>query len=97
MSYVDFTTQLAGVINGFGKKLQTGAHIALIIQPTHWYAPEHLYTDHAWDMATRVSLPLARRIACPCDTPRYTDYLKWALENREMLSLNREIIVWRVP
>ena len=68
-------------------------HIALIIQPTHWYAPEHAYTDHAWDMATRVQLPLARRIACPRDTPRYTDYLKWAMENREMLALNREIVI----
>lgn len=92
-----FTLTLSGLITDFGKKLQTGAHIALIIQPTHWYAPEHAYTDHAMDMVKVVNLPLARRIACPCDTPRYTDYLKWCLETREMLALNREIIVWRVP
>jgi len=92
-----FTLTLSGIITDFGKKLHTGAHIALIIQPTHWYAPEHVYTDHAMDMVKLVKLPLARRIACPCDTPRYTDYLKWCLETRDMLTLNREIIVWRVP
>jgi DNA modification methylase len=97
MTLEDFTITLARVITDFGKKLQTGAHIALIIQPTHWYAPEHAYTDHAMDMIKAIKLPLARRIACPCDTPRYTEYLKWCLEHREMLSLNREIIVWRVP
>lgn len=92
-----FTETLREVITGFGKKLQSGAHIALIIQPTHWYAPEHAYTDHAMDMVKTVALPLARRIACPCDTPRYTEYLRWAMDHREMLSLNREIIVWRIP
>jgi len=97
MTLEDFTTTLSGVITDFGKKLQTGAHIALIIQPTHWYAPEHAYTDHAMAMVKLIKLPLARRIACPCDTPRYTAYLQWCLENREMLSLNREIIVWQVP
>jgi transposase-like protein len=97
MTLEDFTTTLARVISDFGKKLQTGAHIALIIQPTHWYATKHTYIDHAMDMMKAIKLPLARRIACPCDTPRYTEYLKWCLEHREMLSLNREIIVWRVP
>jgi hypothetical protein len=97
MTLEDFTAQLAKVITGFGHKLATGAHIALIIQPTHWHAPEHTYTDHAMDMVKLVALPLARRIACPYDTPRYTEYLRWAMEHREMLSLNREIIVWRVP
>jgi len=97
MSLEDFTKGLHTVITDFGKKLQTGAHIALIIQPTHWKAPEHAYTDHAIDLLKRVQLPLARRISCPIHTPRYTAYLEWCLENREMLSLNREIIVWKVP
>jgi hypothetical protein len=97
MSLEDFTETLWRVINEFRKKLQPGAHIALIIQPTHWFAPEHAYTDHAVDMLQRVKLPVARRIACPRDTPQYTAYLEWCLEKRDMLALNREIIVWRVP
>ena len=43
MTLDDFNKSLAGIINGFAKKL-TDAHIALIIQPTQWKAPDRKFT-----------------------------------------------------
>lgn len=92
-----FHATLGDLIRGFGKKLASGSSIALIIQPTHWKAPDHQYTDHLLTLVARVGLPVTMRIACPLDTPRYTEYLRWALDSRTMLALNREIVVWTVP
>jgi len=57
-----FTETLAELIKQYAEKLKRGrasAHIALLLQPTQWNAPDHRYTDHMLDAVGRVNLPLA--------------------------------------
>jgi ParB-like chromosome segregation protein Spo0J len=92
-----FTKQLAGTIKAFGKKLKSGAAIALIIQPTQWNTDEaHAYTDHVADMLRAVDLPLDMRISVPYESQQCTaQMVEWAKANRRCLVLTREIVVWR--
>ena len=98
MPFELFQQTLADVIKGVAEKLQSGAHIALIIQPTQWNTDAaHTFTDHVADLFRRVSLPIVQRIQAPYSTqqckPQMVD---WAKENRQFLVLSREIVVWRV-
>lgn len=96
MSLDDFNSALAGVINGFAKKL-TDAYIALIIQPTQWRAPERGFTDHIGDMLRAVKLPVEMRYSVPYESQQCTaQMVEWAKENKRCLVLTREIVVWRV-
>jgi len=99
MTLDDFNKNLSGVINGIAKK-QSKGFIALLIQPTQWKAPGKEFTDHAFDMirlADPKRLKLINRITCPLPNlqclPPMVDYAK---ENKELLVLSREIIVWRI-
>ena len=40
MGLEDFTTTLAKIITQFGRKLPSGAVIAMLMQPTQWRAPD---------------------------------------------------------
>lgn len=92
-----FNDALAGIINGFAKKLSDGAAIALIIQPTQWKAPEKQYTDHVADMLRLVKPPLDMRFSVPYESQQCTaQMVEWAKANKRCLVLSREIIVWRV-
>jgi len=96
MDLAEFTKTLADIVNGFAKKL-TQAHIALIIQPTQWNAPDHGFTDHIADMLRLVKHPLAMRISAPYESQQYNaQMVEWAKKNRQVLVLTREIIVWQV-
>ena len=97
MPLEQFTQTLASVINGFAKKLEGGAAIAMILQPTQWRAPEKQYTDHVADMIRAVKLPIDLRIQCPYESQQCTaQMVDWAKANRKVLVLSREIVVWRV-
>ncbi len=90
-----FYKTLVDFIHAMAKKL-TGAHIALIIQPTQWKAPEKQYTDHAADLMCKVNLPLAVRIQAPYESQQSNAQMnQWAQDNKQLLVLSREIIVWR--
>jgi hypothetical protein len=92
-----FHDELAKIINGFAGKLPAGAHIALIIQPTQWKAPDRQFTDHVSEMIRRVKQPIAMRIQAPYESQQCTaQMVEWAKENRQVLVLSREIVVWRV-
>lgn len=96
MSLEDFNKSLAGIINGFSKKL-TDSHIALIIQPTQWKAPERQFTDHVGDMLRAVKLPVAMRYSVPYESQQCNaQMVEWAKENKTCLVLTREIVVWKV-
>jgi hypothetical protein len=98
MSLENFTNQLAGTINGFAKKLPSGAAIALIIQPTQWRAPERQFTHHAADMIKLVKLPIDMCIQAPYESQQCNaQMVEWAKANRTILVLSREIVVWRKP
>jgi hypothetical protein len=94
----EFTDKLANLIKAFSKKLPTGATIALLIQPTQWNAPEKQYTDHIADLLRIVKLPLDIRISCPYESQQHNaQMVAWAKENRKLLVLSREMVVWMVP
>jgi hypothetical protein len=96
MNLEQFTSTLAKVITGFAKKL-TQAHIALIIQPTQWNASDHAFTDHIADMLRLVKLPVVQRISAPYESQQYNaQMVEWAKQNRQILVLTREIVVWQV-
>ncbi len=90
-----FNAALAGIINGFAKKL-TDAYIALIIQPTQWNAPDRQFTDHVGDMLRAVKLPVDMRYSVPYESQQCNaQMVEWSKEHRTCLVLTREIIVWR--
>lgn len=97
MDLETFNDTLAGTVRGFAKKLPKGAHIALIIQPTQWSAPDHTFTDHVGDLLRLVKLPVAMRISVPYESQQYNaQQVEWAKAQRQVLVLTREIIVWQV-
>lgn len=96
MSLEDFNKALAGIISGFAKKL-TDAHIALIIQPTQWKAPERQFTDHVGDMLRAVKLPVAMRYSVPYESQQCNaQMVEWSKQNKTCLVLTREIVIWKV-
>lgn len=96
MPLEEFTSSLAGIINGFAKKL-TAAYIALIIQPTQWKAPGRHFTDHVADMLRAVKLPVDMRFSVPYESQQCNaQMVDWAKENKRCLVLSREIVVWRI-
>lgn len=102
MELEQFNTALAGIINGFAKKLKDSAsdkpaYIALIIQPTQWKAPERQFTDHIGDMLRAVKLPVDMRYSVPYESQQCTaQMVEWAKAAKRCLVLTREIIVWGV-
>jgi hypothetical protein len=97
MELPKFTSTLAGIINAFAKKLQSGAVIALMMSPTQWNAENRKFTDHLLDMARLVRLPIDMRIQAPYECSQcQPQQVMWAKENRTCLVLSREIVVWRV-
>jgi predicted transcriptional regulator len=102
MSLEAFNSTLSGIIADFAKKLKGSArdkpaHIALIIQPTQWKAPERQFTDHIGDMLRAVKLPVDMRFSVPYESQQCTaQMVEWAKANRKCLVLTREIVVWKV-
>jgi hypothetical protein len=97
MPLEQFTTTLAAIINRLAKKLGGGAAIALLMQPTQWNAPDHHYTDHVADMIRAIKLPIDLRVQCPYESQQCTaQMVEWAKENRKVLVLSRELVIWRV-
>lgn len=91
-----FHDTLAKTINGFLKKLPPGAVVALILQPTQWKAPDHEFTDHVAEMIRRVDAKIANRIQAPYESQQCNaQMVEWAKANRQILTLSREIVVWR--
>ena len=93
-----FHDALESIIRGYFKKLRPGAHVALIIQATQWRAPEKERIDHVWELAKR-GLPMPReRIQAPYESQQASaQMVEWAKSERRILTLSREIVVWRVP
>lgn len=102
MPLQQFYDVLTGFINQAADKMHTGAHIALIIQPTQWLADDrHFPVDHVFDlvnlMQANQKLRYQSRVICPYQTEQYNaQQVEWAKANRAVLTLNRELIVWEV-
>lgn len=99
MSLKDFTITLSSIVKRIATKQQRGV-IALIIQPTQWKAPQRQVIDHIVDLIATVGnkrLTLETRISCPYATEQYNaQQVEWAKENKKLLVLTRELIVWRI-
>lgn len=97
MSLDDFYHHLCGYITAFAAKLRTGAHIAMLMQPTQWRADDKQAVDHILDICQRIELPVEWRISVPYSTEQYNEQqVNWAKENRRLLLLTREVVVWTV-
>lgn len=94
-----FTATLTDIVNRIAEK-QSAGHIALLIQPTQWKADNRQFTDHVFDIVSRVNpllLRLKNRVSCPYSTEQYNaQQVNWAKENNELLVLSRELIIWEI-
>lgn len=95
----DFTKNICFVINNIAKKQSKGV-IALIIQPTQWKSNNKEFTDHVFQIIkgiTSKKLILENRVSCPYSTQQCTPQMvNWAKENKKLLVLSRELIIWRL-
>jgi hypothetical protein len=97
-----FNDVLSGIVKEFANRMAKAkrdkpSYIALIIQPTQWKAPDRQYTDHIADMIKAVKLPIDMRISVPYESQQYNaQMVEWAKENKKVLVLSREIVVWKV-
>ena len=95
-----FYERLGALVGECGDRMQPGSHIALLIQPTQWNAPGRQVIDHVMDLVqclTSDKLRLEMRISCPYESQQCTaQQVEWAKENRTVLVISREIIIWRV-
>ena len=84
-------------IKAYMGKLRSGAHIALIIQSTQWHAKDRKPVDHVWTLA-QAGLPMpVHRIQAPYSTEQANPQMvNWAKEERDVLVISREIVVWKV-
>lgn len=98
MPLEEFTNKIASVVMRFAEKMSNGI-IAMLMQPTQWNADNHNFTDHIVDILrmTGNRLTLENRISCPYSTQQATPQMvNWAKENKKLLVLSRELIVWKV-
>ena len=98
MTLENFTASLAAVVRNIGQKQSKGV-IALLIRPTQWKSKGRRVVDHAFDLISAVGddLKYDRRISCPTKGVMATPpMIEWAKENKELLAITREVIIWRV-
>ena len=98
MPLEEFTEQMVSIVRRIAEKQSKGA-IALIIQPTQWKADKRQFTDHVFDIVSGVSktkkLRVANRVQCPYSSEQCTPQMvEWAKENKQLLVLSRELIIW---
>ena len=94
-----FRSALLKAVNAYTGKLRDGAHLALVMQATQWHGDEgRERQDHLMALAHGVKRArLVERIQCPYESQQATPQMvEWAKNNRRILTLSREIAVWRV-
>ena len=98
MQLDEFTETLAGIVRDIAARQSKGA-IALLMQPTQWLADERQVADHVFDLIQAVGdkrLSVECRVSCPYSTQQYNaQQVEWAKENKKLLLLTRELIIWR--
>jgi DNA modification methylase len=98
-SLEEFTKNICSVVDNIAKKQSKGV-ISLIIQPTQWKADNKEFTDHVFQIINGIkakNLILENRVSCPYSTQQCTPQMvNWAKENKKLLVLSRELIIWRI-
>jgi len=99
MPLAQFTDTLSGIIKQLSQKQSRGV-IAMLMQPTQWRADNRQVTDHVLDIIQAVGnkrLRLENRVSCPYSTEQCTPQMvNWAKENKQLLVLTREVVIWRL-
>jgi len=100
MDLETFYAALTDFVVECAEKMSHGARIAMLMQPTQWRAPGRQVIDHVVDLITLLKnthMGYVRRVSCPYQTEQYNaQQVNWAKDNREILVLNRELIIWEV-
>jgi hypothetical protein len=92
----EFRATLTNIVKRIASKQSKGV-IALLMQPTQWSADERRFTDHIAHLLQDIKLPIENRISCPYSTEQYNaQQVTWAKENKKLLVITRELIIWRV-
>lgn len=97
----EFANSMVMIIKSLSKKIQSSkndsCHIAMLLQPTQWNAPEKEYTDHILDICKIVDLPVVMRMQVPYSTEQCTpQQVNWAKENKKLLVISRELVIWKI-
>jgi Predicted transcriptional regulators len=96
----EFTKNVVSFVVDVAKRQSKGA-IALIIQPTQWKSDNKEFVDHVFDIiqgvkAANAPLVLENRVSCPYNSEQYMPQMvNYAKENKKLLVLTRELIIWR--
>lgn len=100
MPLEQFNAALSGIIKGYAGKLKTGAHIALLIQPTQWKADDRgwpVYHDLDMIAATPKRLRMKYHIICDLSTQQSNaQQVDATKETGELLVRSRRLVVWEV-
>lgn len=93
-----FYEVLSGFILACAERMDPGAHITMLMQPTQWNAPNREVIDHVFDLVGFASgLKVEQRVSCPYPTQQYNaQQVNWARENKKLLVLTRELVIWRI-
>lgn len=99
MGLEQFNDALATIVRDIAKRQSKGV-IALLIQPTQWKTPGREFADHVTDLVRNVGnkrLILENRVSVPYSTEQYNaQQVQWAKDNRKLLVITRELIIWRI-
>ena len=101
MELEQFHSTLVSFIRACVQKMHGGAHIAILMQPTQWRAPDKRYVvDHAFFIRFGLldaPLKFVKTISIPYESQQANaQQVEWAKENRDILEIGRTITVWEV-
>ncbi len=99
MPLEEFTEKTISVVKRISEKQSRGA-IAMLMQPTQWNAPGRQFTDHIFAILQGVGnkrLTLENRVSCPYTSEQANaQMVDWAKENKKLLVISRELIIWKL-
>jgi len=100
MPLEDFYSALTDFVLACSEKMHPGARIAMLMQPTQWKAEDKKVIDHNIEFIKRVhgdKIRYRRRIDCPYESQQNNaQQVEWAKENKDVLEISRELIIWEV-
>ncbi len=96
-----FYEVLTGFVSACANKMHAGSHVAMLMQPTQWRAPDRRTIDHVFDIRAKLlrskKLRFVQTIQCPYESQQANaQQVEWAKEERKLLEIGRTITVWEV-
>jgi DNA modification methylase len=95
-----FYEVLTGFVRQCAEKMHSGSFIALLISASQWRATGKRVIDHMFDirhLLIDAPFSLEMKMCWPYESQQYNgNQVAWAKENKQVLVVDRELIVWRV-